>query len=72
MKKLFVVGFLMTAALGACGSKNKSSTTTPDNKGGSAEMKSGATGGAAYGDANKTPAGTPASGASADPCAGGQ
>lgn len=71
MKKLVVIGFLMSAALVGCGGKSKASgTTTPDNKGGSTEMKSGATGGATYGEKGAAPA--PSGGASADPCAGGQ
>jgi len=70
MKKLVLVSILM-AALAACGSKAKKSTT-PENKAGTTtEMKSdgSSTGGQTYGGAMKPAGTTPASGG-ADPCAG--
>jgi predicted small lipoprotein YifL len=70
MKLLYVS--ILTAALAACGSKPKPSTT-PENKGGTAtEVKSdgSATGGETYGGATTPPAPDTNGGAAADPCAG--
>lgn len=73
MKKLYLIAIL-TSSLAACGGK-KAPATTPGNTGGSAmeQTTGGATGGAGYGGApagGATPA--PGTGASADPCAGGE
>lgn len=73
MKTKLVIAFLMSAALVACGSKAKKSTT-PENKGGTdTEMKASgsATGGSTYGGTMKPAGGTPTTGGGADPCAGG-
>ena len=73
MKKLFLITIL-TASLAACGGK-KAANTTPGNTGGSAmEQKTdGATGGAGYGGLGYGgKARAPGTGASADPCAGGE
>ena len=73
MKKLFAVAFI-TSALVACGGSKKASTT-PDNK--ASEMKAGATGGQSYGGGSAAmpgagSAGGASTGATSDPCAGGQ
>ena len=63
MKKMFVVSFLLTAAL-AVGCSKKKAQTTPTNTGGGSqtEMKDGGMGGATYG-------GGKTEGAGGDPCA---
>ena len=72
MKKLFAVAFI-TSALVACGGSKKAATT-PDNK--ASEMKAGEAGGQTYGGAAAMPgagsAGSASTGATSDPCAGGQ
>ena len=75
MKKLFAVVFI-TSTLAACGGSKKAATT-PENK--ATEMKSGEAGGQTYGSgagsaapAPGAPAGGGSTGATSDPCAGGQ
>ncbi len=51
MKNILVVVLLVSAV--ACGGKNKGAST-PANKDKATEMKTGATGGAAYGGPSKT------------------
>jgi hypothetical protein len=75
-KTTFVTTLLLSAALLACGSKAKKSTT-PENKGGTqTEMKANgsAMGGSTYG-GTMTPnpaGGTPTTSGGADPCAPGK
>ena len=63
MRKLYVVSFVLAAAL-AVGCSKKKEQTTPTNTGGQTEMKKedGAMGGATYG-------GTKTQGGGEDPCA---
>lgn len=71
MKTKLVIAFLMSAALVACGSKAKK-TTTPENKGGTEMNANGsATGGSTYGGSAAPTGGAPTTGGGADPCAGG-
>ena len=63
-----IISIVLAASLMACGGKPMKTTTTPDNKTGTTEMKSDGTGGTTYGGAQTTPPATPASGT--DPCAG--
>ncbi len=64
MKKMLVVALLAAGTLVACGGKNKGAST-PANKDKTTDMKSGATGGAAYGGQGSAAAG---SAAGANPC----
>ena len=71
MKTKLLIAFVMSAALFACGSKAKKSTT-PENKGGSqTEMKASgsAMGGSTYGGTMTPAGGTPTTSGGADPCA---
>ena len=69
MKTKLLIAFVMSAALCACGSKAKKSTT-PENKG-STEMKANgsAMGGSTYGGTMTPAGGTPTTSGGADPCA---
>ena len=70
MQKTFIVALLISSALVACGGKNKKSTTPDrDNKGGTSEIGSGATGGITYGGAAAGSA-APMPAGGANPCAG--
>jgi hypothetical protein len=71
MKTKLLIAFVMSAALCACGSKAKKSTT-PENKGSSqTEMKANgsAMGGSTYGGTMTPAGGTPTTSGGADPCA---
>jgi hypothetical protein len=66
MKKSLAIACLISAALFACGGKNKSGTSTPQNKTGTTAPMKGATGGAGYGGAAYGGPSNPP-----NPCAGG-
>ena len=73
-KTKLATALLLSAALFACGSKAKKSTT-PENKGGSqTEMKANgsAMGGSTYGGTMTPAGGTPTTSGGADPCAAGK
>ena len=74
MKTKLLIAFVLSAALCACGSKTKKSTT-PENKGGTqTEMNASgsAMGGSTYGGTMTPAGGTPTTSGGADPCAMGK